>query len=338
MNIQLNIDPKSIFSFLPSISPRFKPIVYVISAIAVGILLYQCYRYVSHHFSSRSLSVETSSPKGKKLVEDLPLSPKVKTPEEQKPSSSLPFKVKGDLTAEEQKKILFFRNGYNKMPKDVSIVFVDVPFKGKDNINYPEGWYTQEDLSCLCGFSNELQKIVEQEKGPFLFILSFSNAHSTIHLEEPAVWLVDPLPGSSEEKIKFPNVEFYFQHCKRALYAETIEDLDKRKEVIEQFRADIDNPLYLNTITAQSAGYGFEVPGHGSFNPSKWDKTKVQVMEDAIFAKFNQNPLLREMLLTTKDDPRILLQLKTDPKWGPGKDGKGENLLGVCLENVRNRL
>ena len=33
-----------------------------------------------------------------------------------------------------------------------------------------------------------------------------------------------------------------------------------------------------------------------------------------------------------------IVQLKTDPIWGPGVDGKGQNLLGKCLEKVRGWL
>lgn len=60
MNIKLNTIRESFSFVFSSVSPRFKPIVYVISGLAVGILIYQCYLYASrccHQWKLRKLTV-----------------------------------------------------------------------------------------------------------------------------------------------------------------------------------------------------------------------------------------------------------------------------------------
>src|SRR5690606_19496396 len=135
--------------------------------------------------------------------------------------------------------------------------------------------------------------------------------------------------------VEFPNVEAYFQHCKRALYAESIEDPYLQAEVCEKFRQEIADPKYKNTSNAYHLGRSFETAGIGKFDVNKWNQKKTEVMRRALRAKFEQNPLLKAMLLETLSDPRPLVQLKVDNIWGPGKDGKGRNLLGVLLHIIR---
>lgn len=170
--------------------------------------------------------------------------------------------------------------------------------------------------------------------GNFLFVLSFSNAHSHIKIEEPSIKLPDPLLGSSDMVIKFPNVEFYFQYFKRALYIDKIIDPAKKNSEIARFRNDISNSKFKDPNKAYLIGQ----EKFDSFDIHEWDRIKVKVMEGAIFAKFKQYPFLREMLKATALDSRSLLQLKTDPIWGPGLDGQRANLLGVCLMSVRKAL
>ena len=68
-----------------------------------------------------------------------------------------------------------------------------------------------------------------------------------------------------------------------------------------------------------------------------WDGMKLDVMTRAVFAKFDQNPLLRATLLSTGDAP--LHEDCNDPWWGGGPHyPRGRDWLGKVLMNVRFRL
>jgi len=89
---------------------------------------------------------------------------------------------------------------------------------------------------------------------------------------------------------------------------------------------------------------GREVKG---FNERIWTKHKVQCMYEACYAKFSQNPHLKEKLLQTGE--AILIEASPNDKiWGIGaresehvkdpRNWKGENLLGLILMKVRQDL
>lgn len=85
-----------------------------------------------------------------------------------------------------------------------------------------------------------------------------------------------------------------------------------------------------------------------SFDPTVWDAHKTEIMEAGLFAKFSQNPDIREKLLSTGD--MVLAEASgRDRIWGiglsmksPFKEDmnawKGTNMLGQSLMNVRQRL
>lgn len=68
-----------------------------------------------------------------------------------------------------------------------------------------------------------------------------------------------------------------------------------------------------------------------------WEREKSVAMRKAIHAKFSQHLDLKELLLSTF--PHKLVQIKPgDPCWGTGNDGKGQNLLGVLLMELREEF
>jgi len=68
-----------------------------------------------------------------------------------------------------------------------------------------------------------------------------------------------------------------------------------------------------------------------------WEEVKDDIMRDAVFAKFDQNAEVRELLLSTGDD-EIEEKTTRDYYWGCGTDGTGKNMLGKILREVRAKL
>jgi ribA/ribD-fused uncharacterized protein len=68
-----------------------------------------------------------------------------------------------------------------------------------------------------------------------------------------------------------------------------------------------------------------------------WESVKVQVMRDAVRAKFTQHAELRDLLLAT-GDAEIVEHTENDSYWGDGGNGSGKNMLGRILMEVREEL
>ncbi|MEJ2610420.1 MAG: NADAR domain-containing protein [Candidatus Thiodiazotropha sp.] len=68
-----------------------------------------------------------------------------------------------------------------------------------------------------------------------------------------------------------------------------------------------------------------------------WESIKDNVMRDAVAAKFDQHNDLKQLLLSTKD--RMLVEhTENDDYWGDGGNGKGKNMLGRILIEIRANL
>jgi len=68
-----------------------------------------------------------------------------------------------------------------------------------------------------------------------------------------------------------------------------------------------------------------------------WESCKVSVMRKAVFAKFTQHPDLGALLLST-GDAKLVEHTENDDYWGDGGDGRGKNMLGRILMDVRSEL
>ena len=68
-----------------------------------------------------------------------------------------------------------------------------------------------------------------------------------------------------------------------------------------------------------------------------WEDRKLKVMYKAVYNKFNNDPKLKNILLETNG--KIIVENSPfDKCWGIGKHGDGENLLGLTLMAVREKL
>ncbi len=68
-----------------------------------------------------------------------------------------------------------------------------------------------------------------------------------------------------------------------------------------------------------------------------WNDVKVSIMKGLVYQKFLDHPRLAERLLLTGDSPLEESNWWGDTVWGTHY-GKGQNLLGIILMEVRNQL
>lgn len=68
-----------------------------------------------------------------------------------------------------------------------------------------------------------------------------------------------------------------------------------------------------------------------------WGAVKVGVMRKAVHAKFLQHPDIKEILVAT-GDAMLVEHTTNDAYWGDGGDGRGRNMLGQILMEVREEL
>lgn len=67
-----------------------------------------------------------------------------------------------------------------------------------------------------------------------------------------------------------------------------------------------------------------------------WDDIKISVMRELLEIKF-RDPDLRARLLATQNEP-LSHKAPWDGYWGDGPDGRGQDLLGALLMDLRDRL
>ena len=68
-----------------------------------------------------------------------------------------------------------------------------------------------------------------------------------------------------------------------------------------------------------------------------WSEQKVNVMRLALRAKFTQHQFLHDLLLST-GDRQLVEHTSRDSFWGDGGDGRGQNILGHMLMELRQEL
>lgn len=66
-----------------------------------------------------------------------------------------------------------------------------------------------------------------------------------------------------------------------------------------------------------------------------WEQCKVDIMKQALVAKFEQHPILKSILLST-GNCTLVEHTANDSYWGDGGHGEGENMLGKLLMEIRN--
>lgn len=144
--------------------------------------------------------------------------------------------------------------------------------------------------------------------GPWAWATEFSNVHTTFAFDEP---------GFERDGVRYANVEAYFQGAKSV----GMPDHDAAARLL---------------AASASPEEAFRIGRTHGVRPD-WEAVKLDVMREAVRAKFTQSEGLRALLLATGEVP--LVQLKPgDAYWGTGPEGRGRNALGALLMELRAAL
>ena len=117
--------------------------------------------------------------------------------------------------------------------------------------------------------------------------------------------------------IKYPTVEHAYQALKFVKIAPEI-----AQKIAESFSAQAAKKIAHENIYKQDA---------------HWDDIKLEIMENLLRAKLEQNPYVKEKLLQTKN----YLICEDSPKdafWGIGPNRDGQNQLGKLWMKLREEL
>ena len=99
------------------------------------------------------------------------------------------------------------------------------------------------------------------------------------------------------------------------------------------------SPILQEKIRKINSPMVAAIEGRNRENPLRedWEYVKDDIMRYAVYQKFKQNTMLKELLLSTDNLP-IIEHNNNDSYWGDGGDGMGKNQLGHILMEVRNKL
>ncbi len=134
-----------------------------------------------------------------------------------------------------------------------------------------------------------------------------------------------------------------FHICPKLIHFD--EGVYSNSEAIFQSRKFTDQPQVFALFTQTTDGAAAVKLGQSSMSPirhAEWDSetphiNKIDVMMNALRAKFGQNPTLKAKLMATGSVWLVehLPSPRRDTFWSDAFDGSGENMLGYCLMKLR---
>lgn len=133
----------------------------------------------------------------------------------------------------------------------------------------------------------------------------------------------------SQTSVQFKNAEQYMMFKKSELF----NDSETAKKILAS-----DNPRDMKAL-------GRKVK---NFNATEWDNVKFKLVKEGNFLKFDQNPDMKRILMST-GNTTLVEASPYDKVWGIGLDENdpraleeskwlGENLLGKALTELRNEF
>jgi ribA/ribD-fused uncharacterized protein len=160
----------------------------------------------------------------------------------------------------------------------------------------------------------------------------------------------------TDREIYFYNLKNKFDYMSNFYKTDFTDKYDIKYNCSEQYfmyykckTFDPNNNILLGAILKETSPakikkYGREVK---NFNDTIWREKRYNIMLEALRLKFNQNEIIKQKLIETKD--KILYEAsKNDKIWGIGfyytdaiqidKNIFGENLLGKALMVVRSEF
>lgn len=108
----------------------------------------------------------------------------------------------------------------------------------------------------------------------------------------------------------------------------------KSVEHAYQAHKTLDEEMHEKIRNAPTAGKAKQLGMKAVLRPD-WDLVKVELMRKFVELKF-QNPFLRPMLIATYPAKLVEGNTWNDTFWGICR-GKGQNMLGLILEEVRDK-
>ncbi|MEO8697938.1 MAG: NADAR domain-containing protein [Acidimicrobiales bacterium] len=130
----------------------------------------------------------------------------------------------------------------------------------------------------------------------------------------------------------------YFEFTNFAHYPVTIDGVEWPTSEHYYQAQKFSDPLRREQIRAASGPGAAQKLGQSPRGRRPdWNQLRLEVMREALIAKFTQHVELRTLLLDTGDAHLIEASTK-DRFFGEGKDGTGKNHLGLLLEEVRDLL
>jgi ribA/ribD-fused uncharacterized protein len=116
--------------------------------------------------------------------------------------------------------------------------------------------------------------------------------------------------------LKWPSVEHFYQAMKYAGDPGLVERIRRADTPLRAMKAGRDRSLVVR---------------------ADWEQVKVDLMREALLAKFGQNRKLATRLLDT-DPEELIHESSGDGFWGRDRSGLGDNRLGVLLMEVRKAV
>lgn len=118
--------------------------------------------------------------------------------------------------------------------------------------------------------------------------------------------------------------------------------MKKKQELFDPTNEQLANKIMETTNPASIKKFGRQVK---NYNDTIWNTNRYQIMVDALKAKFNQNPNLKQILMST-GNKQLAETTSRDKIWAIGLDmndpkrfdetqWKGQNLLGKALMEAR---
>lgn len=138
--------------------------------------------------------------------------------------------------------------------------------------------------------------------------------------------------------LTYPTVEHFYQSSKftDASYRELIRNAASPSDAFMMGRQRVTGS-YMQRRGELARQIEFYCNKRGVRVRPDWEAVKDKVMREALRAKFAPGSLLADVLLAT--GKRQIVEASTrDAYWGFGADGKGKNMLGKLLMEVRDSL